>query len=369
MRRRSKIALRIAGIVAFVFIVAALALVRYSNTIVKAGVEKALGKDFSFESIDLKWGSVRARNVVMKDRAGKPVIHVEELTVRADFMNIFKEKYIISSLRLEKPYIYVEVDNKGRLASPVFPDKEKKLLEKEGQKGAVSFEEVIISHGSVDYLDRKTPRVPVLTKVRDIEMQLGHITFPFTNEPTKYSMQAHVPAGKSNASVKSEGTIKLASKDAESVSHVRGLDIVHFKPYYDKKGKSVHVKKGSMDMDVRAKIVSHKIHAPGHAVIKGLEVETGPGFGDRFMGVSASLVLSFMKKNGDQLPSDFIVTGDFDNPKFNLIETFMTRISYGIAGQLGVSVEDIGGSIFGVGAEGTKKVGQGIGKGFKKIFK
>lgn len=369
MTRRSKVALLIAGIIVFIFVVACLALLRYANVIAKAGVEKALGKDFSIESIDIKWGSVRVRNVVMKNKAGKQVIQVGELMVRADFMNIFREKYVISSLKLEKPYIYVEVDNKGNLVNPTFPGDEKKTPQKEAPGGPVTFEKIEIIDGSVDYLDRKTPRVPVLTKVRDIEMHLEHVTFPFTNEPTKYSMQAHVPAAKSSASVKSEGTIKLASRDAESVSRVRGLDIVHFKPYYDKLGKSVHVRKGFIDMDVRAKIVSHKIHAPGHVIIKGLELETGSGFGDRFMGVSASLVLDFMKKNGDQLPADFVVSGDLDNPKFNIIDTFMTKIAYGIAGKLGVSVENIGGSIFGVGAEGTKKVGEGIKEGFKKLFK
>ena len=378
MARRSKIVLIIAGAVVCIFIIAGLALVRYANVIAKAGVERALGKEFSIESIDLKWGSVRARNVVMKDGAGRQVVRVEELMVRADFMNIFREKYIISSLRLEKPYIYVEVDNKGRLVSPAFPggDKkpsekrpDKKPAEKEKPKGPVIFEEIVIRHGSVDYLDRKTPRVPVLTKVRDIEMQLAHLSYPFANEPTKYSIQAHVPTGTSTASIKSEGTITFASQDVESSSHVRNLDITHFKPYYDRQTRSVHVKKGLMDLDVKAKVVNRRINAPGHAVLKGLELETGSGMGDRFMGVPASMVLGVMKKSGDQLPIDFVVSGDLDNPKFNIAENFMGKLSLGIAEKLGVSIKDIGGSVFGVGTEGTKKVGEGIREGFKKIFK
>ena len=93
----------------------------------------------------------------------------------------------------------------------------------------------------------------------------------------------------------------------------------------------MHVRKGFIDLDVRAKVVSDKIHAPGRAVIKGLELETGSGFGDRFMGVPASAVLSSMKKSGDQLPVDFVVSGDLDNPKFNVAENFMTGLSYAIA--------------------------------------
>jgi hypothetical protein len=369
MSRRSKIALFIAGTIVCISIIACLALLRYANVIAKAGVEKALGKDFSIESIDVKWGSVRARNVVMKDATGKQVIHVEELMVRADFMNIFREKYVISSVKLEKPYMYVEVDKKGDLVSPALPGIEKQRLKKEPQRGPVTFEKIEISNGSVDYIDRKTPRVPVLTKVRDIDMTIHHLVFPFTNDLTRYSLKAHVPLEKSTASVKSEGSIKFASQDVESVSHVRNLDITHFKPYYEKQAKSVHVKRGFMDLDVKAKVVNRKINAPGHAVLKNLDLEIGSGFSDRFMGIPASTVLGFMKKSGDQLPLDFVVSGDLDNPKFNIAENFMTKLSYAIAEKLGVSVQDIGGSIFGVGTEGTKKVGESLREGVKKLFK
>jgi hypothetical protein len=80
-------------------------------------------------------------------------------------------------------------------------------------------------------------------------------------------------------------------------------------------------------------------------------------------------MLNFMKKSGDRLPVDFVVSGDLDNPKFNIAENFMAKLSFGIAEKLGVSVKDIGESIFGIGAGGTKKVGEEIREGFKKLFK
>jgi len=94
--------------------------------------------------------------------------------------------------------------------------------------------------------------------------------------------------------------------------------------------------------------------------------------GDRFMGMPINLVAAFLKKSGDQLPVDFVIAGDLDNPKFNIAEDFVSRLSFGIAEKLGLSVKDIGESVFGVGAEGTKKIGEGIqdiGEGIKKIFK
>jgi hypothetical protein len=123
---------------------------------------------------------------------------------------------------------------------------------------------------------------------------------------------------------------------------------------------------------VRAKVIARRIHAPGKAVLKGLECGSGPGLGDRFMGVPVTLVVAFLKKSGDQIPVDFVISGDLDNPKFNIAENFASRLSFSIAEKLGFSVKDIGESVFGLGAEGTKKVGEGIGgigEGIKKIFK
>jgi len=380
-RRGFKIFLVVSTVVLCLVLIAVASLVKYANVIAKGGIEKALGKDFSIGSIELKWGSVRVRDVAMKDRAGKEVIKVENLVVKADFMGLLRKKYIISSILAEKPYIYVEIDRKGDLVSPVFPagagrergagKKAEDASRPEGKGSPVILRRIVIVNGSVDYLDRKLPKVPVMTRVRNINAEMRNLTVPFTNDLTHYTLKAAVPGGRSTASVKSEGRIRFQSRDIECTAAVRELDITHFKPYYHG-SQSINVTKGFLDLDVRAKVISRRIHAPGKAVLKGLEFGSGPGLGDRFMGVPVTLVVAFLKKSGDQIPVDFVISGDLDNPKFNIAENFASRLSFGIAEKLGFSVKDIGESVFGLGAEGTKKVGEGIGgigEGIKKIFK
>jgi hypothetical protein len=380
-RREFKIFLVSSIVVLCLALIAVAFLVKYANIIARAGIEKALGKDFSIGSIELKWGSVRVHGVAMKDRAGKEVIKVENIVVKASFMSLLRQKYVISGVVMEKPYIYVEIDRKGDLVSPVFPSgderargtrkKAEDARRPEGKQRPVMLKKIIVVNGSVDYLDRKSPTVPVMTKVRNINAEMRNLTVPFTNDVTNYILKAAIPAGRSTASVKSEGGIRFQSKDLECTAAVRELDITHFKPYYHG-SQNVNVTKGLLDLDVRAKIVSRRIHAPGKAVLKGLEFGSGSGLGDKFMGVPVTLVVAFLKKSGDQIPVDFVISGDLDNPKFNIAESFMGRLSFGIAEKLGFSIKDIGESVFGVGAEGTKKVGEGIGgigEGIKKIFK
>ncbi len=358
-------------------LIAVVFLVKYANVIAKSGIEKALGKDFSIGRIELKWGNVRAEDIVMKNRAGKEVIRVGALVVKANFMGFLRKKHIISSVLVEKPYMYVEVDNKGRLVNPVFPPGEK-TTQSDRKKGdqahrpvtaqaPVVFNKIVILKGSVDYLDRKSPRVPVMTRVRDITVEIRDLTVPFTGDLTRYTLRAAIPEGRSTASVKSEGAIRFASMDVDSTAVVRGLDITHFKAYYHGP-QSVDIRRGFLDLDVRAKVVSRRVHAPGKAVLRGLEFEAGPGLGNKFMGVPATLVVAFLKKGSDEIPVDFVIDGDLDNPRFNLADTFVNNLALGMAEKVGLSVKDIGGSIFGLGAEGAKKVGEGIGEGLKKIF-
>ena len=376
-RRGLRIFLISSAVVVCLVLVAVVFLVKYANVIAKNGIEKALGKDFSIGSIELKWGSVRVQDIVMKNRAGKEVIKVEGLVVKANFMGLLRKQHVISSVVVEKPYMYVEVDDKGRLVSPVFPSGEKSTVG--GRKGGnhaqrpeaaqppVELNKIVVVKGSVDYLDRKSPRVPVMTRMRDITMEMRNLTVPFTNDLTRYTFRAVIPEGRSTASVKSEGAIRFATMDAESTAAVRGLDITHFKAYYHGP-QSVDIRRGLLDLDVRVRVVSHRVHAPGKAVFKGLEFEAGPGLGNKFMGVPATLVIAFLKKGSDQIPVDFVVDGDLDNPRFNLTDTFVNKLALGIAEKLGLSVKDMGGSVFGLGVEGTKKVGEGIGEGLKKIF-
>jgi hypothetical protein len=368
-------------VVLCLILIAVLFLIKYANVIAKSGIEKALGRDFSIGRIELTWGSVRVKDVVMKNSAGKEVIRVEGLRVRADFMGLLRKKYIISSVFVEKPYIYAEVDNKGHLVSPVFPEGEtaarrdrgkgKEAHPPETAKPPVILKKIIVVEGSVDYLDRKSPRVPVLTRVRHINMEMRDLTIPFTNDLTRYTLNATIPEGRGGATVKSDGRIRLESKDADCKASVRDLDITHFKPYFDR-GRSVNITRGLLDLDVRAKVVSRKIHAPGKAVLKDLAFESGHSVGDQFMGVPIAVVAAFLKKSGDRIPVDFVIAGDLDNPRFNIAENFMSRLSFGLAEKLGLSVKDIGQSVFGLGTEGTKKVGEGIeciGEGIKKMFK
>jgi uncharacterized protein involved in outer membrane biogenesis len=370
MKKKLKIALIAIGVSILVLAIAFAILIKNANRIIKSELESALGKDFSVRKIDLHWGRVEAFDISFKNPAGKEVFKTDRLTLEADFMGLLRKKYVISNVSLKNPYILLETDRNGNLIIP-FPRKGPTKEKAEKPLPPVVIKKIVITKGSLDYLDRKVSSTPVLTRVRDIELDFKEIAVPLGDNFSPYTLSASVPGNQSAGILKSKGKMKPKTKDMDCKVEVRKLDITPFKPYYQKKS-DVNVKKGTLDLDMDAKVKSRKINAPGRALLKDLEFEKRPGVGGTFMNIPLSAVVTFLKNNNNEIIVNFVMEGDLDNPKFSLRESFMREVTIAMAEKLGLSVKRIGESIVIFGAEGAKKVEKGvkgIGESIKDILK
>jgi hypothetical protein len=351
-------------------------LIKYANRVIKSEVESRLGKRFAIERIDLKWGHVEVVGMSFKNEAGREVIKVGDLSVTADFMGLLRKEYIISSLTVKEPYLFVEVDRRGNIVNPSLPPD---LMPKQGAKNAkpekpappLVIRKIEIINGSVDYLDRKTPVTPVLTKMRDLDVVMKDVSVPPADTFSDFVLSASVPGNHSTGTVKSIGKIKIKTKDMDLKTNVRSLDITGFKPYFQKESP-VDITNGSLDLNIQAKIASDRIHAPGTVVLKDLRFQNGPGMSGSFLGVPLSLVVALLKKSNDEISVNFVLEGDLNNPKFDIKENLMNRISVALAEKLGLPIKGITEAVTSIGAKGAKEVGstvKGIGETLKKLFK
>jgi len=369
----------IALVIIVVLSVSVALLVKYANQIIKVELERRLGKAFTIEKIDLAWGHVEAVGVSLKNPAGKKVIKVDSLSVSADFVGLLRKEYIVSSVTLKNPYIFVEVDKEGNIVNPVLPveehrtDKDKKLNQRDQRDqpaAPVTVKRIEIAGGKIDYLDRKTPVTPVLTKIRNISLEVKDIRYPLTSTFSPYVLSANIQGSMSTGAVKSSGKINLKSKDTDCKAQIRSLDLTDLRPYFQKKD-SANMTKGFLDLDITARVASRRIHAPGNAVLKDLQFQSGRGTGNQFMGVPLSLVIEYLKTSNNEIPVDFVVEGNLDNPKFGLQEEFVAKMTIALAGKLGFSIEELGKSLLGGTLKGSGDVGtsmKGIEEGLKKLF-
>jgi hypothetical protein len=362
-------------VIIIVLAVSVALLVKFANQIMKSELERRLGKAFSIERIDLAWGHVEAVGVKLKNTAGKEVIKVDSLYVSADFMGLLRKEYVTSSIVLKNPYIFVEVDKKGNIINPVLPvipepAKVKKQDRQDQPTAPVTMKKIEIKGGAIDYLDGKVPRTPVLTKIRNINLEVKDVHTPFTDTFSPYVLSANMLGHRSTAVVKSNGKMNLKTKDMGCKTQIRAMDLTDLQPYFQKNNTAT-IRKGFLDLDIDVRVVSKKIHAPGNAVLKDLEFQSGSGAGNYFMGIPLSLVIGFLKTSNNEIPIAFVVEGDLDNPKFSLQEEFVAAMSIALASKLGFSIEGIAQSLLGGGVKGAGNVGssvKGIEEGLKKLF-
>jgi hypothetical protein len=351
-------------------------LVKYANRIVKGELERRLGKSFSIERIDLKWGSVEVVGVALKNRQGKEAIKVGDLSVKADFMGLLRKQYIISSVTVRDPYLFVEIDRKGDIVNPVLPPElnpEQSAAKKAPEQAAppVTIKKIEVVNGSVDYLDAKTPVKPVLLKLRNIGLVVHDVSVPFADTFSRFALSAAIPGNLSTGTIKSNGKIKIKTKDMDLKVSLRNLDVTALKPYFEKESP-VDITKGFLDLNLTVKVASRRLYAPGTAVMKQLEFQSGPGMRGKFMGAPLSLVTVFLKNSNNEIPLNFVIEGDLNNPKFDIKENAMHRISVALAEKLGLPIKGIPEAASGVGAKAAKGVEssvKGIGEGLKKLFK
>jgi len=349
------------GIAVFIFI-------KNANRILKSELESALGKNFSVKEIKLRWNNVEVIGATFRNDEGKEVFEADDLLFKADFIGLLEKKYIISDLLVKNPYALVAIDGKGSLINPY---KSRNGKEKKEAGPPILIQHLEIQNGSIDYLDGKVSKMPVLTRLRKIEFESREVTFPAAGDSSSFSLQAEIPGKMGTGILTSKGKIKLKNLDTDCTITVNGLDITGFKPYFHKKGE-VDVARGFLDLDMKLRISSRKINAPGRAVLRALQFESGGGAKEQFMSIPRGLVVDFLKSHGDQIVIDFTLNGDIDNPRFSIRQSIIKEITLGIASKLGLPVKKIEESIIVLGTEGMKEVGKdvkGLGKNIENIFK
>lgn len=358
-----KIILIVIAVVVIILGVTVAILITQANKLIKTELESMLGKNFSIQRLELNWGKVEGTGISFKSPAGKEILKIGNVSIEADFLGFIRNEYVISGVLLKDLYMLIETDKQGNVIMPALPaekeKKEKKDTKDTKESPPVFIKNIGVRNGSIDYLDRKTAKTPILTKVRNIQLDAKDIAIPLSTNFTPYTLKADVPGNMSTGTLMSKGKIKLKTQDADSRVETRRLDITAMKPYFQKEG-SVNVTKGFLDLDMDVKIASRMIRAPGSLVLRDLEFESGSGMGSKFLGVPLSMVIAFMKNSNNEIPLKFVVEGSLDNPKFSLAESMSAKLSSGLAEKLGLSVKGIGGSAVNLGSEGTKTIGSGI---------
>lgn len=371
MTAKAKNWLILSGVVVLCAVAAFLILVRFSGQILKAHIEKSLGENVKAGSVTISWGKVVIGDLTfLKD--GRTVGTIRSVAIRADFMSILGDTIAISKVDVEEPYFKLLIDKKGKLVLPITTDLQKTGREKEKKKRGetkardlkpVEIKSLVARGGKIDFEDRSVPR-PVLLKFVDVTVDINDIVYPFVNQWTAYEVTGRLAGGRQTGSITGTGKTNFRTAQTKVKTVVKNFDLALLKPYIEKKGDA-RIERGLINMTVDADVIKRHIRAPGTMVIKDLRLSSSDGVASTFLSVPASMVLTFLRDNNDEIRIDFILEGNLDNPQFTIRESLATRLGLGLADKFGLSIPGAGEAL----ATGSSTIIDKAAKTLKGIFR
>lgn len=253
---------------------------------------------------------------------------------------------------LRGPWMSEEKEGKGKEISRKGEEKKKESIH-------IRIDQIQIEEGSLDFKDMKPGDPPANIQLRDLDLRIDDIQFPFISfhSPVQFKgkMNGRAKAGK----IGIKGWIDIKTMDMALSLDVQGIDVKTFEPYYRKR-VSAEIESGYLNMESKIAVRKRMIDVPGNLELTDLRIKEGGG---TVLWIPAETLVSLLRDKGNRIKVDFHVNGNLGDPRFNLQDTFLTRIAISLMEALGIPIKVVGEDVF----KGTGKGAGGIVEGLRSF--
>ncbi|WGS51872.1 DUF748 domain-containing protein [Paraburkholderia sp. D15] len=362
----------VAGVL-LVLIVVAVGALQYAQREVKARVVAALGPLGSAGSIDVGFTSVHLTNVVLKAPPGWPAgdpLRADEITLTPDIHDLIAHRMHIRSVVVRGFDMAVLRSKDGSLN--LLPNLRESLNRNEaeqpasGTTAAGTPREKLVDHisfeqGNFHFYDMTVGPPAFKVTVSDATATVDHLHLPALTEPTQVDLSGSIKGPSHTGTVTFNGWIRIATKDSQTTSKLRGVDVVMLDPYLLKKaGAKAQVTGGTVDLTVDSTVRNYQLHAPGTVTVHNLQLADSGNPLDTFMSIPTKAVIAALKTHNGDITLHFVLDGNLHDPKFSVREGILKRLGAGFAQTLGVSVEGV--------AKGAGETVKGLGDALKNLL-
>lgn len=338
----------------------------YAAGALRDKVREALGPESEVADIRLGWSSVEVSGVRVpapKDWPAPDALKAARIVVVPDFDALFSSREVrIRRIVVDGAYLSVYRTREGKLRLlPGLLEKPAAAKDdaKTGDDRAVRIDGVELNDAALELYDASVAKPPHRVRLEALQARIGALRLPQLTGQTRLDLKGSVKGARQDGSFTVAGWIEVASKDSDIETHLKGVDLVGLQPYLIKASET-GVRRGSLDLDLKATVKQNRLHAPGTLSVANLELASGKGATATFMGMPRTAVIGMLKDKNERITVRFVLDGRLDDPKFSLNEAFMTRVGASMAETLGISLESV--------AKGVSSATQGIGRSLGKLF-
>ena len=345
---------------------------RMGVRLLRDNIVAALGPGSLLTELKVNWFTLELVGLSIGAPKGWPTARTFEakrVIIVPDLRTLLTKEIRIASVVIEKPYLSM-LRNPGRLVLiPSLTDRDEKALSNKESARTVTISTIEIKDGSLDLYDATVSRPPLKTRLERIDAMVRDVAVPAA-EKTRFDLTGVVKGIKRDGRARVSGWVGPAAKDSSSRIVLEAVDLVALQPYLVKKSET-RVARGTLDLNLTSEVRNNNLNGKGNVVLKDLTFAPSRGLFDTFMGLPLSAVITFLKDHNNAIDVDFTLTGNTKNPNFSLNENLSTRIATGMAGQLGVSVQNLAEGLGTLGrksVEGASGIVDGVGSAFNRLF-
>lgn len=322
-----------------------------AGNVLKQQIETALGKDSQVGDISLGLFAVTISDLRIKAPAGWPAedaLRAKRIVVTPDWRALLSRRIALHSINVDGAYMSLWRAPDGKLR--LLPS----LLEQAPKQNAaplpdVRIAQIVVDDASIDFFDSTVRRPAHRIRLENVHASLDALHLPALDGESAFELSGLVKGadkGKSSdGRFDLQGNIELATKDSDIVTQLRGVDLIALQPYLIK-AADAGVKRGTLDLDLRAKVEKRHLNAPGVITLHDLVLAEDGGF----LGMPRQAAVGALKDGGKDIRVNFTLDGNLDDPRFSLNENLAMRFGAGLADTLGVSIGNLGKSVGGAAA-------------------
>jgi hypothetical protein len=355
--------------------VAVLAAYHLGVRLLQDKVVTALGPGSRLTELKVNWFSIELLGLAIdapKDWPAAQTLEAERVTIIPELRTLFSQQVRIGSIVVEKPYLSMLRTSRQLILVPSLTQEKKSsgagAPDKSSVRG-VYISKIELKNGALELHDATVSRPPLRIDIVQLEGVIRDIAVPAAGQ-TRFDLAGIVKGANSHGSAKVSGWVGPGVRDSSSRVSLVALDLVRLQPYLVKRNEA-RVTRGTLDLNLTTEVRDNSLNGKGNVVLKDLEFAPSRGAFESFMGVPRNAVIAFLKDHNNAIDVDFTLAGDTRNPSFSLNENLSTRIASAVAGQLGVSIQNVAeglGSLGQKGLEGAGSVVDGIGSAVKQLF-
>jgi hypothetical protein len=312
---------------------------------IKSSILEALGPQGEAAEINVRLTSIElvdVRIAAPKTWPTDTALRARRVVVIPDMRHLLSDHVEVTRIEIEDAYLSAlrPQDGGGLRVLPSLVERAKKKKRDAEERRGATVDTVALSGSTIEVFDATVPGKAQKVRLDAVKGTVKDIQVPELRTRTRVDLDAAVKGVQRNGTVKIDGWVEVARKDAELTTTVRNVDLALFEPYLISKTKS-GIDSGTFSLDLKSRVQSNNVNATGTLTVNALKLKASDSPIGAISGLPRRAAIGALEDEQGQITVPFTLAGNLDDPTFSLTGDTALQTGVAVAKAFGMSFEGI----------------------------